>query len=267
MDWFIRFTLGLPARAKDAAALRKALPELGNENFRLQDRGYFRLLYLGFETNEELLKALRRWLDEVETQKDYRSAENLNCLLSNCPLLSDQSKINGDDEHDAIALFMVTAGGPRAKPPRDSFLDLVKRTHPKQDPPKDVILTDAYIYCDVSEDGRAGGFSNLVAYLEALGLSANDSFSLHMTPLPKRGGSTAKTKLHRDLKKKFKNIQLKDYSSKLKFHDRFYVVRHQSGEIKGVFGPSINGLTSDAIVLMGDINGLQPMKKLEDWFG
>ncbi len=133
--------------------------------------------------------------------------------------------------------------------------------------PREVILTDPYIYSDVSEDGLEGGFSNLVAYLQALGISADDSFSLRMTPSPKRGTVTAKKNLHRYLKIKFKNIQFKDYSPQLKFHDRFYVVRHRSGKIKGVFGPSINGLTSDAIVLMGDIDELQPLKKLESWFG
>ncbi len=128
-------------------------------------------------------------------------------------------------------------------------------------------MTDPYIYSDVSEDGHEGGFSTLVAYLDALGISADDSFILRMTPSPKRGTVTAKKNLHRYLKTKFKNIQFKDYSPQLKFHDRFYVVRHRSGKIKGVFGPSINGLTSDAIVLMGDIDELQPLKKLEGWFG
>ncbi len=162
---------------------------------------------------------------------------------------------------------MVAAGGPKAKPPRDTFLDLVRRTHPENDPPREVILTDPYIYSDVSEDGHEGGFSNLVAYLEALGISADDTFILRTTPSPKRGTVTAKRNLHRHLKAQFKNIQLKDYAPQLKFHDRFYVVRHRSGKIKGVFGPSINGLTSDAIVLMGDIDELQPLKKLEAWFG
>ncbi|WP_332706215.1 hypothetical protein [Plesiomonas shigelloides] len=162
---------------------------------------------------------------------------------------------------------MVAAGGPDAKPPKQSFFDLVRRTHPQSDPPKEVILTDPYIYSDVSEDGKEGGFSNLIAYLETLGLSSDDSFILRMTPSPKRGTLTARKNLHRYLKTKFNNIQFKDYSPQLKFHDRFYVVRHHSGVIKGVFGPSINGLTSDAIVLMGDIDELQPQKKLESWFG
>lgn len=266
MDWFIRFTLGLPARVEDAVALRKALPELESRDFRLQHRRYFWPFHPEFDTNEELLEALRRWVYEVETPDDFWPSEYRNCPSNNCPLRSNQAKANRD-EGLSILRLMVAAGGPKAKPPRDIFLDLVKRTHPENDLPREVILTDPYIYSDVSEDGHEGGFSNLVAYLEALGISADDSFTLRMTPSPKRGTVTAKKNLHRYLKTKFKNIQLKDYSPQLNFHDRFYVVRHRSGKIKGVFGPSINGLTSDAIVLMGDIDELQPLKKLESWFG
>ena len=266
IDWFIRFSLGLPARVEDVAALRKALPELESLDFRLERRRYFWPFHPDFDTNYELFEALRRWVAEVESPDDFWPSYYRNCPSNNCPPRSNQARLNRD-EGISIAQFMVTAGGPKAKPPRDTFLNLVKRTHPENDPPREVILTDPYIYSDVSEGGHEGGFSNLVAYLEALGISGDDLFTLRMTPSPKRGTSTAKKNLHRYLKTKFKNVQFKDYSSNLNFHDRFYVVRHRSEKIKGVFGPSINGLTSDAIVLMGDIDDLQPLKKLEDWFG
>lgn len=265
MDWFIRFTLGLPARVEDAVALRKAIPELENRNFQLKHRHYFWLFHPEFASNQDLLEALRRWVAEVEPPDDHWPSDYRNCPSNNCPLRNDQVGGHSDDGLH-IARFMVAAGGPNAKPPRDTFLDLVKRTHPKNDPPREVILTDPYIYMDLNEDGHEGGFFNLLGYLEALGISAEDSFTLRMTPSPKRGTSTAKRNLHRYLKAKFKHIQIRDYSPQLKFHDRFYVVRHRSGRVKGIFGPSINGLTSDAIVLMGDIEGLQPLKKLETWF-
>jgi hypothetical protein len=266
MDWFIRFTLGLKARPEDTKALWEVLPELRNRELRLERRSYFWLLDPDFHTNEELLEALRLWASEVEPPDDDRSQDHRNCPSINCPLRNNQAREANDGE-PFTARLMVAAGGADAKPPKQSFLDLVQRTHPQSDPPREVILTDPYIYSDVSEDGKEGGFSNLVAYLESLGLSADDSFTLRMTPSPKRGTVTAKKNLHRYLKARFKKIQFKDYSPQLKFHDRFYVVRHRSGAIKGVFGPSINGLTSDAIVLMGDIDELQPLKKLEKWFG
>lgn len=266
MNWFIRFTLGLKARPDDIKAMYEALPELRNKNLRFERRHYFRIFGPDFHTNDELLESLRRWAEETDFFDDFWPQDPNNCTLGNCPLRNTQVRKNNTSE-PFIARLMVAAGGPNAKPPKQSFFDLVRRTHPRSDPPCVVILTDPYIYSDVSEDGIEGGFSNLIAYLEALGLASNDVFTMRMTPSPKRGTLTARTNLQRYLKKKFTNIQFKDYSPQLKFHDRFYVVRHRSGTIKGVFGPSINGLSSDAIVLMGDIDELQPLKKLENWFG
>ena len=265
MDWFIRFSLGLKARPEDAEALWKALPEIRKKDLLLEPRRIFLIYTHDFVTNLDMIKALRQWASEVEPPDNYWPQEHRKCPSNNCPLLSNQTEVANDDE-PFFAQFMVAAGGPEAKPPKQSFFDLVRRTHPQRDPPREVMLTDPYIYSDVSEDGKEGGFSNLVSYLEALGLSSDDTFTLQMTPSPKRGTLTAKKNLHRHLRTKFHNIILKDYSPQLRFHDRFYVVRHQSGAIKGVFGPSINGLTSDAIVLMGDIDQLQPLKKLDRWF-
>ena len=266
MDWFIRFTLGLKARPEDAKALLETLPELRNREFCFEHRHYFLVFDPSFRTTAELIEALRKWASEVDPEEDESSTDYRNCPSNNCPLRSNKERRKPAEE-PFIARLMVAAGGPKAKPPKQSFLDLVRRTHSQNDIPREVILTDPYIYSDVSEDGNGGGFSNLVAYLEALGLSSSDSFTLRLTPSPKRGAKTAKMNLHRHLKAKFKHIQFNDYSPQLKFHDRFYVVRHRSGAIKGVFGPSLNGLTSDSIVLMGDIDELQPLKKLDTWFG
>lgn len=266
MDWFIRFTLGLSARPEDAKAVWEALPELRSGELQFEQRRYFWIFDPDFSTSEELLAALKQWALAVDSFDTYPNQDQRNCPSYSCPL---RDKHNGEakDDEPFIARLMVAAGGPGAKSPRQSFFDLVRRTHAQSDLPREVIITDPYIYSDVSEDGIEGGFSNLVLYLETLGLSSEDSFTLRMTPSPKRGTVTARKNLQRHLKKKFKNIQFNDYSPQLKFHDRFYVVRHKSGAIKGVFGPSINGLTSDSIVLMGDIDEIQPQKKLHTWFG
>jgi hypothetical protein len=268
MDWLVRFSLGLPPRAKDVANLRRALPELWNESFELEIEPihvwfpYWRAAL----TNRELLKALREWVSEVGDEDDFFPDANKDCPSNNCPLRGGD-RARAADSKPLITRFIVAAGGPKAKPPKASFLDLVRRTHPKKDPPREVILTDPYIFSDVSEEGLEGGFSNLVSYLDALGLDSDDSFKLRMTPSPKKGNITTRKNFERLLRKSFKNITLEPYASTLKFHDRFYVVRHRSGVIRGVFGPSINGLASNAIVLMGDITDLQPLKKLETWFG
>jgi hypothetical protein len=266
MDWFIRFSLGFPARPEDVFALKQALPELYSNESQVRHKRLTWLLELSFMSNHELIEALREWSSEVDDSIESLSKHNLECRAVNCPVRKGSlSKYN--DGEPFIAEALVASGGPNAKPPKDSFLNLVKQVHPQNDIPNEVIITDPYIYSDVSEDGMEGGYSNLVSYLNALGLQDDDSFTLRMTPSPKRGTITSRRILQRHLKNEFKNIKFVDYSPKLKFHDRFYVVRHRSGTIKGIFGPSLNGLSSDAIVLMGDIEGIQPLKKLETWFG
>lgn len=49
-------------------------------------------------------------------------------------------------------------------------------------------------------------------------------------------------------------MNFRTYHRDNKFHDRFYLVRDKNGQMLGVFGPSLNGLSSDSIVIMGDIN-------------
>ncbi|MBS9926337.1 hypothetical protein [Vibrio alginolyticus] len=264
MIWFIRFALGLPARPEDVVALKQALPELSLPESQVLPRRLFWLLEPTFMSNHELIEALRGWADEIDDS--HLSKHRIECNPVNCPMRVGNS-IKRNNEEPFVTELLVAAGGPKAKPPKDSFLNLVKQVHPKNDIPSEVIITDPYIYSDVSEDGMEGGYSNLVSYLNALGLRPDDSFTLRMTPSPKRGTITSRKILQRHLKREFKNIKFVDYSPKLKFHDRFYVVRHRSNVIKGVFGPSLNGLSSDAIVLMGDIEGIQPLKKLETWFG
>ena len=266
MDWFIRFTLGLHARIEDAAALRKALPELERGEFQLVHPRYIWPFHPDFETNKNLLAALRNWVAKVEQRDDFLPADHRSCPSNNCPLRSNHARVN-EDEDSFITQLMVVAGGRKANKPKENFLNLVRQSRSKiTSPPKNVILTDPYIYSDISEDGHEGGYSNLVAYLEALEIPAEDSFTLRMTPSPKKANATQKKNLQGHIQSKYKNIQFNDFSPNLKFHDRFYVVHHKLGEISGVFGPSINGLTSDAIVLMGDITGMQPLKKFKDWF-
>ena len=38
-----------------------------------------------------------------------------------------------------------------------------------------------------------------------------------------------------------------------RFHDRFYLARHKSGRVSGLFGPSMNGLNDKSFVLVGEL--------------
>ncbi|MUJ39727.1 hypothetical protein [Aliivibrio fischeri] len=268
MSWFIRFSLGLKARKSDVEELKKELPELFKSPFDIikYDRVLheYPFIWHRFYDPESIIEALHEWVRNELDNEVYIPQQGQECRAPNCPMKTSSQSIQSDGS--GLLNLQVAAGGPKAKPPKDSFLNLVKQTHPNSDMPREIILTDPYIYSDVSEDGKDGGYNNLLDYLSALGLSKDDSFILRMTPSPKRGTKKSRMLLHRFLKKNYKNITLKDYSPKLKFHDRFYVVLHRSGAIRGLFGPSLNGLNSDAIVLMGDIEGIQPNQKLQQWF-
>lgn len=266
MNWLVRFSLGLPARPIDAEVVRKLLPELQNQNWRPARRHLLVWLSDDIYSSDQFVDALRRWISEVQESAPLPSSRG-NCPAQDCPLRQHVAGAAGDETDEFLLRYQVAAGGPNAKAPRESFFDLVRKVHPAADQPREVILTDPYIYTDVSEDGLEGGFSNLVDYLTTLGIEQPDGFTLTTTPSPKRGGKTAKHNLHRLLKKRFLNITFKDFSPTLAFHDRLYIVRHKTGVMRGLFGPSLNGLSSQSIVLMGELTDPQPMKRIKSWLG
>ena len=269
MEWHIRFLLGFPARPTDAADVLRVLPELENNAWQPPRKLYYHgFLHDDLYTSTDFAVALRRWIADVKPERS--SDGKADCPSPSCPLRSGPSAASTGPELDIGGLFLkftVVAGGPNAKLPREMFLDLVRKVHPSSDSPKEIILTDPYIYADVSEDGLEGGFRNLVDYLHALGIDSEDSFTLTTTPSPKRGTKTSRSNLQRLLKKTFKKVRYKDFSPTLVFHDRLYLVRHSSGSLRGLFGPSLNGLSSPMIVLMGELTDPQPLRRIRDWLG
>jgi hypothetical protein len=268
MDWLLRFTLGLPAREQDIAAVKKTLPELADSENGFSDGEIYWPLYPRFRTSKEFIDELRNWIKcAEETDSDWVDATA--CPESNCPMrhIQHSSKLNNDEP--VILEMLVMGGGPSQKTsksqqtPKARFFDLVRKAHKNTKLVREVILTDPYIYSDVSEDGIEGGSNNLIEYLQTLGLSQEDHFSLITNPSPKRGNKQAKTNLQKMIKNHYSNISFRDFSPSLKFHDRFYLVRYKSGDLKGVFGPSLNGLNSDAIVVMGDIDDIKLLKQLQ----
>jgi hypothetical protein len=174
---------------------------------------------------------------------------SIKCHRLDCPLKHDQNLHNSEDEGTTLAYLLSAAGGPDRKPPKDIFLDLVRKSRKKMGLIREVILTDPYIYSDISEDGFPGGFDNLVAYLEALGLDSDSSFTLKKTPSPKKASKKSITLLDRKLREYYPNISLGQYSSKCNFHDRFYIIRDDKGQLGGVFGPSLNGFRAPNMAL------------------
>lgn len=264
MALWIRFLLGLPARQEDIKELNEALPELFHQETFSPHRKRRHIPWWFLDlSDEDLVAELKRWIKEAQIESP-KPVSSVRCPKLDCPLRNSQSLSSTDDEGPILA-YLYAGGGPDTKPPKDMFLDLVRKSRKGMSLIKEVILTDPYIYSDMSEDGVEGGFDNLVAYLGALGLDADSSFTLNKTPSPKNASEESKKLLDQKLRKHYPNVTLRNYSPKCSFHDRLYIVRDNKGELRGVFGPSLNGLNSNAIVLMGDIEGMQLTKKLSQW--
>lgn len=258
MAWWIRFYLGLPARPQDIEELRRWLPELFDPQFHLDE--HLILPRWPFPFVQDLtVKDLCRWArsDEVPGEPAVASPEK--CPAEECPLRRGPPLLQTGD----IAIFHLMVAGGAHKPPKQEFLNLVRRVH-KDQVINEVILTDAYIYLDLGEHGEGGGYSALVDYLDALGLSQHSRFQLKLNPSPKKATKNARRLLQRTVKEAFPKAGLGTFSPTHRFHDRFYLARDQSAVLTGIFGPSLNALTTKTIVLMGELeNGaLQRLGKL-----
>lgn len=271
--WLLRFSLGLPARKKDIQALRKDIPELFRSNISELPNKYFHFQYSYFCNlpKDRFWNALQQWIanydDRKEDKFDLPNQNIQNCPAEFCPLRGnkseeyDNSSSNKDEfnqQHSAnnpqntILEVMHIGGGKDRKPPLNQFLDLVKQCHKDLNGSniREVIVTDPYILYPVNDKGVGGGYDNFIKYLDALGLNDKSKFEMKFA----RGGDSDKRKnLEKTLENYFSSIDFKSLSSNLEFHDRFYLVRYKAGTLKGVFGPSLNGLSANSIVLMGEL--------------
>lgn len=155
-------------------------------------------------------------------------------------------------------------GGPDRKPPRNAFLNLVCHIHRGVSTIKQVIFTDPYLLVDKGEDSSGGGYEGAIDFLMALGLTKDDSFDLKVTPAPKKASTDAFGIFQRHIQATFPKAKLSRFSSSCQFHDRLYLTRDSKNRLRGVFGPSINGLDSKSIVIMGAIEG-KDLEMLSHW--
>lgn len=267
MEWWLRFCLGLPCREEDVEAIYRNFPEIQNPDFRLQPNYVWPFLPY-FDDVDELPNRIREWTSSIDENRHPSSNAVISCPEPNCPIkkgnlqseTSSSAKVISDEPD--ILLFLTLVGF--QKSPKDAFLDLVRKHHASVKIVKDVIITDPYYLSDVSEDGEVSGYNNMISYLEALSLNKTSIFKLLTNPNPKRYSDQSKQIFQNTVKKYFPKISFDTYNSQYKFHDRLYLVRDNRSEITGVFGPSMNGLSSNSIVLMGDINqnALLSLKKL-----
>ena len=130
-----------------------------------------------------------------------------------------------------------------------------------------MIVTGPYVFSGTGESGAHDGFENFVSYLEALPRpSPRVGFELLLPPNPKRGGSS-RDGWQRSVAERVPGVRFNSYSPRLNFHDRFYLAAHdREPGLRGVFGPSLNGLGADDIVLMGPIDDPAALNTFARWF-
>jgi hypothetical protein len=259
MIWFYRFLFGLPCRPQDRLEIQNDFPEIIKDPSTLKRLIYPTYLRVPFESYKNLEEEFNKWFNEELDFGDSNRTNN--CPIDNCPLKANH-KITGDGE---VVLHMMRIGG-FSKPSKSSFFDLVRIVHKNTKPIRRVILTDPYIFMECFEDGTSGGLQNLFEYLRNLGLDKLSSCELHINPSPKRQTEDLTKRFKENLEMEFPNITIDRYKPKYVFHDRFYLVEDTAGDIKGVFGPSLNGLGSKAIVLFGELESSNTMTKMKDWF-
>lgn len=184
---------------------------------------------------------------------------SMQCTYERCPLKPQPGPDEGPEHHSTHQAPSVTEFlqiSAKGGTPRGAFMNMAQRVSSRlKKPIKRVIITDPYIHCDDAEDGTPGGHMALLEFLESIGVDAKSNFALELTPSPKRGTDSCPLKdtiLGKHILKKFPGADLKNHKQCGTFHDRLYLAVDSTGRWDGLYGPSINGLVSLAMVLIGD---------------
>ncbi|MRS19805.1 hypothetical protein GJV08_11625 [Enterobacteriaceae bacterium RIT692] len=253
MEWFNRMILGLPPRAKDVKELKDSAPELfSNDNsdpFTPIDHFFGPHFYW---TTHELRDSVKIWVQSYEDIAADRPEEGY-CDHPHCLRKKGISDVEG------YMQMMTVAGGKDRNPPAKSFFDLINATKIKNTEVARVILTDPFIYSDIGQTGEGGGFSNLLILLENLTNSTASTFELQLTP---QNNVEKKDKFENSIKQKFPNCTVSNHKNSSTFHDRFIFVQYANGFHKAWYGPSLNGLGSNSIIIFGDLTDNNAVTRL-----
>ena len=128
--------------------------------------------------------------------------------------------------------------------------------HARQQPITEVVITDRYLLLEESEDGKpATPWKDVTEYLKVLRIDPPSAFSLKVNGRLKSG---YRLELFRDtITAEYPRITLVQLPQSLDFHDRLYLAGSRSGDIRGVFGPSLNALDTPSIVVLGELEPTQ----------
>lgn len=249
MVWLHRFLLGLKPRAEDILEIRNNFPELLAEPETIKNLtpNIIGLFLIDFHKND-LVNKFKEWLNNQEKIPSDKQIAPEFCPVINCPMKNGE--VLPEDKDEVQILSLMSVAGEKGHEPKKAFLDLVKKVHKnsKGSDIKQVIITDPYIFNDISQDGKTGGLSNLVEYLNTLEIYENHEFELKVNNMGK-----IPTTFTKQMKAHFKKIKILNHKANESFHDRFYLVKDTKGNFKGIFGPSINAINSYSVVIFCEL--------------
>lgn len=271
-DWFWRFHMGLPPRSEDRDVLRRIAPELFGGDHRASDEPQ-RVWWDAKSFREEV----RRWL-RTEDERPLVIVHEGTCPQPDCPLklggrpgtILSSSPLGDEATNDGTVVIelMTVAGGWSAK--ANAFFDTARKVHSGKGPVKDLLITDPFIYADKSEEGTVGGIENFLKYLDNLDIPRSVTITIFQPPFAKgkkaESGRVWRRSVAEHGKKQGYSVKF-DYFRTVtgtRFHDRFYLVRHDDGTVSGLFGPSMNGLNDKSFVLIGELEAMS-LKRLRDF--
>jgi hypothetical protein len=272
MEWILRLNLGLPARPADLDAIRRSVPEILDQEWKSghEGREFVTVLlavhHFVVDDPESFAARVRDWVRGIEgAPSDSQPAPpriDGECPHPECPFKPISEERSAEP---LVTHLMRVGGGPDRKPPLEAFLDVVRTVHSGHGKILQVIVTDPYLLTDRSENGTPGGFENFLKYLDALRIETMGSVDLFITPGPKKP-SANRERWEAAAKTRFPRLRIKPFSAQLHFHDRFYIAHHEHGVVRGVFGPSLNGLGDTDIALIGEIEFADALSTLSRWF-
>lgn len=253
MEWFTRMLLDLPPRYEDIKELMDSVPELfSNERIEEIEKQHRTFRHPIYWDSYELREAIRDWLRRYGVPELDVNKENT-CGHPDC------LRLKGRSSNSDYMQMMTVAGGRDNNPPAKSFFDLINATKITNSVVHRVILTDPFIYSDIGQNGEEGGFNNLLKLLETLNVVDSSEFSLQLTP---QNDKEKIARFENSIKRKFPKCSVSNHKNRSTFHDRFILVQYSDGKSKGWYGPSLNGLNSDSIIIFGDLTDTNALAQL-----